>query len=272
MHAIIPTLIPLSAQLETVQSSLQVDPDNAELQSLKTELEEFINLTEASIAELKPPAPPASSSKPSQPVTKEKWSKENHPAYQAGYRKPAADAAPADEHTSTAASFSVNDNVLARWVGDGAFYPARITSITGSSSNPVYIVSFKSYNTTETVTARDIKPISNSADSRKRKADAAPGISSQAVPPNTSVISAAADINPTLANQARQEPSKVGDGPARPAKLPRKVKANKELEAGKSKWQDFTSKSKFGKTSKKESMFRTPEGVNARGRLPSHSF
>ncbi|QKX59559.1 uncharacterized protein TRUGW13939_06695 [Talaromyces rugulosus] len=238
-------------QLETVQSSLQVDPDNAELQSLKAELEEFINLTEASIAELKPPASPGSSSK-------EKWSKENHPAYQAGYRKPAADA---DEQ---APSFSVNDNVLARWVGDGAFYPARITSITGSSSKPVYIVSFKSYNTTETVTARDIRPISSSADSRKRKADAAPGISSQADQPSTGVISAAADINPALADQARKEPSKVGDGPARPAKLPRKVKANKELEAGKSKWQDFSSKSKFGKTSKKESMFRTPEGVNAR--------
>ncbi|KAH8703096.1 hypothetical protein BGW36DRAFT_354529 [Talaromyces proteolyticus] len=249
-------------QLETVQSSLQVDPDNAELQSLKAELEEFINLTEASIAELKPPATPTVSKSP-QPPAKEKWSKENHPAYQAGYRKSTADSAPADEHTPV--SFSVNDNVLARWVsGDGAYYPARITSITGSSSKPVYIVSFKSYATTETLTARDIKPISNSADSRKRKADGAPGTSSQAVPPSTSVISAAADINPTLANQARKEPSKVSDGPPRPAKVPRKVKANKELEAGKSKWQDFSSKSKFGKSSKKESMFRTPEGVNAR--------
>ncbi|KAL1964732.1 hypothetical protein VTN77DRAFT_6599 [Rasamsonia byssochlamydoides] len=253
-------------QLETVQSSLQVDPDNAELQSLKTELEEFISLTEASIAELKPPAPapPPAASKPSPPP--EKWSKEKHPAYQAGYRKP--EAAPAEE-PSAPVSFSVNDNVLARWVsGDNAFYPARITSITGSSSNPVYIVSFKSYGTTETLTAKDIKPISSNGDSRKRKADGTPGTtSSQAAasnPAHSSVISAAADINPALANQARREPSKVSDGPIRPAKVPRKVKANRELEEGKSKWQDFTSKSKFARATKKESMFRTPEGINAR--------
>ena len=44
------------------------------------------------------------------------------------------------------------------------------------------------------------------------------------------VISAAADIDPTLASQARKEPSKVSDGPTRPAKVPRKVKANKGLE------------------------------------------
>jgi survival of motor neuron-related-splicing factor 30 len=246
---------------------LQVDPENAELQSLKAELEEFISLTEASIAELKPARPTPPTSKSSQQPTKEKWSKESHPAYQSGYRK-ATDPTPSEE-PPTPVSFSVNDSVLARWKsGDGAYYPARITSITGSSSNPVYIVSFKSYGTTETLNARDIRPISSSADSRKRKADETPGIStSQAVPQNTSIISAAAEINHTLANQARSEPSKVSDGPPRPNKVPRKVKANKELEAGKSKWQDFTSKSKFGKGGKKESMFRTPEGVNARGML-----
>jgi survival-of-motor-neuron-related-splicing factor 30 len=78
------------------------------------------------------------------------------------------------------------------------------------------------------------------------------------------VISAAADINPALANQARQEPGKVGDASGRPAKVPRKVKANKELEAGKNKWQNFAAKGK-GKFGKKDSMFRTGESVNARG-------
>lgn len=87
------------------------------------------------------------------------------------------------------------------------------------------------------------------------------------MPTNSNVISAAADIDPALASQAKKEPSKVSDGPTRPAKVPRKVKANKELEAGKSKWQDFASKGKFGKSTKKDSMFRTPDGVNARGML-----
>lgn len=158
----------------------------------------------------------------------------------------------------------MNDNVLARWAsGDNAFYPARITSITGSTSNPIYIVSFKSYSTIETLTAKDLKPISN--DTRKRKADGIPGSPTpQSLPVNTGVISAAADINPALADQARAEGAKLADG-SRPSKMPRKVKAKKDLEAGKAKWQDFASKGKFGKGSKKESMFRTPEGVHARG-------
>ena len=198
---------------------------------------------------------------------KEKWSKENHPAYQAGYRKPATPQSPVEEPQTTT-TFSVNDSVLAKWKsGDKAFYPARITSITGSKTKPVYIVTFKSYATTETLSAHDIKPIAS--ESKKRKADGAPGTpTTPTLPANNSVISAAADINPALANQAKKEPSKVGDGPARPAKVPRKVKANKELEAGKNKWQDFAAKGKFGKSGKKESMFRTPEGFNARGEPP----
>lgn len=193
----------------------------------------------------------------------EKWSKENHPAYQAGYRK--SEPEPALEDSQTAVSFNVNDTVLARWKsGDGSFYPARITSITGSTSKPVYIVSFKSYATTETLSAKDIKTIST--ESKKRKADGMPGALTLPTPPsNPNVISAAANVDPALASQARQEPSKVSDGPPRPAKVPRKVKAGKELEAGKSKWQDFSTKGKLAKVAKKESMFRTPDGVNARG-------
>jgi survival-of-motor-neuron-related-splicing factor 30 len=239
---------------------LQVDPDNTELQSLKTELEELINLTETSIAELKPVAPLQSKSSP--PV-KEKGHGDNYTASQASYRKPTVEQT---EDSTPSASFSVNEHILARWVsGDNSFYPARITSITGSSSNPVYLVSFKSYGTVECLTAKDLRPISGN-DSRKRKADGSSGNSASQSPapqlPNSSVISAAADINPALANQARNEPSKASDGPARPAKAPRKVKATRELEAGKMKWKDFASKGKLGR---KDSMFRTGDGVNARG-------
>jgi survival-of-motor-neuron-related-splicing factor 30 len=245
--------------VETVQLGLQADPDNAELQELKTELEEVISLTEATIAELKPSSVPVAAPK-SEPPVKEKWSRENHPAF----KKTAPAPSPADE-PDTPTSFQVNDTVLAKWhSGDKGFYPARITSITGSSTAPVYIVKFKNYDTTETLRAKDIKPIVNP---NKRKADGTPVVASIPTPPvNTNVISAAADINPDLAQKTKREPSKVSDGPVRPAKVPKKIKANKELEAGKSKWQDFASKGKFGKAAKKESMFRTPEGVNGRGK------
>jgi survival of motor neuron-related-splicing factor 30 len=247
--------------LETVQLGLQADPDSTELQELKTELEQVISLTEAAIAELKPSSVPAAvSKKPAEPPVKEKWSRENHPAF-----KKTTPAAPADESESST-NFKVNDTVLAKWhSGDKGFYPARITSITGSSTAPVYIVKFKSYDTTETLRAKDIKPVVNP---NKRKADGTPVAASLPLPPpvNTNVISAAADINPELAQQTKREPSKVSDGPVRPAKVPKKIKANKELEAGKSKWQDFAQKGKFGKAAKKESMFRTPEGVHGRGK------
>ncbi|KAL8754420.1 MAG: hypothetical protein Q9184_005120 [Pyrenodesmia sp. 2 TL-2023] len=251
-------------QLETVQSSLQTDPDNADLQNIQDDLQEVITLTSAAIVELKPASAPAPATEPSPPAVKEKWSKENHPAYQAGYRKPVAPASPVEEAPAKT-TFAVNDTVLAKWVsGDKAFYPARITSITGSSSKPVYIITFKNYANTETLSAQDIKPTAN--DSKKRKADGTPGTpSTPTIPTNTNVISAAANINPDLANQAKREPSKVSDGPTRPAKVPRKVKANKELEAGKNKWQEFSTKGKTAtKFTKKDSMFRTPDGFNAR--------
>ena len=246
--------------MEAVGHGLQADPDSAELQELKTELEQVISLTEATIAELKPSSVPAAASKKKteDPLVKEKWSRENHPALKKNTPAP-------DDEANTPTTFRVNDTVLAKWhSGDKGFYPARITSITGSSMAPVYIVKFKSYDSTETLRAKDIKPMVNP---NKRKADGTAVVASNPKPPtNTNVISAVADINPELANQTKREPSKVSDGPVRPAKVPKKIKANKELEAGKNKWQDFAAKGKFGKTAKKDSMFRTPEGVNGRGK------
>lgn len=110
----------------------------------------------------------------------------------------------------------------------------------------------------------DIKALP--VDSKKRKADATPATpATPTFPGPSNVISAAANINHELASQARKEPSKVSDGPTRPAKVPKKIKANKELEAGKNKWQEFSAKGKSGKVAKKDSMFRTGESVNARG-------
>jgi survival-of-motor-neuron-related-splicing factor 30 len=114
---------------------------------LRKEIEEAIAATESLIEELRPAPAPASKQEPSPPTEKPKWSKENHPAFQPGYRKPGA---PPPPEEPTPVSYKVNDTVLAKWVsGDKAFYPARITSITGSSADPVYYVTFKSYGNTE---------------------------------------------------------------------------------------------------------------------------
>jgi survival-of-motor-neuron-related-splicing factor 30 len=279
-------------QLDVIQSQLKDDADNAELLTLKEELNQMIALLEESLAELKPkqaippPAPKAAKAHPPPPTSQRPGARDGYvqppppPAsYDDARQRPhdalaletAPSPAPADEEQPlTPIAYNVNDTVMAKWVsGDKSFYPARITSITGSSTAPIYIVKFKSYDETETVRPKDIRPMSN-----KRKADGTPAaITTTSSAPTTTVapphplqssttpgvISAAASLYPEA--QAARDAEKAGDE-AKPSK-PKKIKAKKELEAGKAKWQDFNSKSKFGK-GKKDSMFRTPEGVHGR--------
>ncbi|KAI1777371.1 hypothetical protein F4818DRAFT_346252 [Hypoxylon cercidicola] len=252
-------------QLDVVNAGLKDDSNNAELLALKSELDDALTLLNETLAELKPTKAPSPKPKaPSPPPVQEKWSRENHPAFKK--------AAPAEEKEADPGpvNYKVNDTVMAKWVsGDKAFYPARITSITGSSTAPIYVVKFKSYDSTEQLRAKDIRPIA-----QKRKADGTPvnnaspfSAPSQPTAPSTSsnpgVISAAASINQELAQKNREE-ALNNAGEAKPKA--KKIKATKELEAGKSKWQEFNTKSKFAKShkTKKDSMFRTPDGVHGR--------
>ncbi|KAM4062831.1 splicing factor Spf30 [Hirsutella rhossiliensis] len=238
-------------QRDIVLVQIRDDPENAELKALAGELNDLIALLDENIAELQPQQPKQPESpavaEPSQP---EKWSRDNHPAFKK--------AAAPEEKEEAPVNYQVNDTVLAKWVsGDRAFYPARITSITGSSTAPIYNVKFKSYDSTETLRSKDIRPVSN-----KRKADG----TSAATAPATAASAASApglvsSAGATMYPEARNESQKGEDAPK---PKPKKIKAKKELEASKSKWQEFNSKSKIAKTKKKESMFRTPEGINGR--------
>ncbi|KAG9251436.1 uncharacterized protein F5Z01DRAFT_280432 [Emericellopsis atlantica] len=234
-------------QLDIVAGQIKDDPDNKELASLKEELDQFVALLNDSIAELQPkqaPTPAAPNASTPQPAESEKWSRENHPAF--------SKAAPyAEEKDESPVSYQVNDTVLAKWLsGDKAFYPAKITSITGSSAAPIYVVKFKSYDNVETLRSKDIRPVSN-----KRKAEGPPAPVARPAP--GVVSSAGAKSYPDAKKAAERD-----DVPQPPK--PKKIKAKKELETNKNKWQEFNAKSKFGKTQKKDSMFRTPEGVHGR--------
>ncbi|KAB5566387.1 hypothetical protein GE09DRAFT_733937 [Coniochaeta sp. 2T2.1] len=270
-------------QLEIVAASLKDDPGNAELQALKDELDQMMQMIDESLAELKPPAaaaptshkpaafqqpPPskaAASLSPNPPQQQqEKWSRENHPAFKKP--TPPTPTSTHEEHKDeVVVVYQVNDTVLAKWVsGDKGFYPARITAVTGSSTKPMYTVKFKSYDTIETLGARDIRPVSGSGSSstaQKRKAedDTQPTHAHQSSTSsgNGVVKSAPATVYPQ---------SEKTDGEEKPVKKFKKIKATKELEKGKSKWQEFNAKVAGGKLGKgkKESMFRTPEGVGGR--------
>ena len=240
----------------------------------------MIQLLDDSLAELNPKSEPAGAPKraPSPPA-EPKWSRENHPAFKKA-------AAPAEEKEKEKEpeiiAYQVNDNVMAKWLtGDKGFYPARITAVTGSSTAPIYTVRFKSYDTVETLRAKDIRPVA-----QKRKADgtavsansnagggttASTATASPALTPtpanNGIVLSAAASLYPEA--QAANKAAENDDDKPRPKF--KKIKATRELEKGKNKWQEFTTKGKFGKAGKKDSMFRTPEGVHGRGAFtPSH--
>ncbi|KAJ6261188.1 hypothetical protein Dda_3856 [Drechslerella dactyloides] len=239
-------------QLQSVEGALKGSPDNKELLDLKKELEELISLTEIVIAEQNPaPASPA----PQSAATNNGNSTNR--------KRPAESAAETASNgvAPPTVTYNVGDQVQARWIsGDGALYPARITTVTGSSKNPVYVVTFTGYdNSTETLTGKDIRPASN------KKARVSPPAQA-ATPTNTAVISQAPTLNPSALEAGKKEK----DGEALGKKAARKVRANKELDESKSKWQAFAAKgvksSKAGKAKKigESSMFRTPDGIHGR--------
>jgi survival-of-motor-neuron-related-splicing factor 30 len=115
-------------QLSQVELALSADPDNTELSSLRSELQELIRLTQAAVVQAEATT---SKSDPSRKVT-----------------------VSAPSHT-----WAAGEDCLAKYSGDGAWYPARITSVGGSAANRVYSIVFKGYNTTELVKAAEIKSL-----------------------------------------------------------------------------------------------------------------
>ncbi|KAI9281466.1 hypothetical protein BY458DRAFT_429779 [Sporodiniella umbellata] len=117
-------------QLEQVELALASDTTNEELLKLQSDLKELIAMFEAQL--------PEQNIKPSR-------------------TKVADTEAPATALKTQI--FSVDQEVLARWSGDGQFYKANITAIGGADQ--VFSVRFKGYNETEFVKAEDIKAIAN---------------------------------------------------------------------------------------------------------------
>ncbi|KAI0721281.1 hypothetical protein C8T65DRAFT_735297 [Cerioporus squamosus] len=121
-------------QLSQVELALSADPENSELISLRSELKELIELTQAALAQQEAAA---SSSK-------------------ADHKKASSSAAAT---ASASKAWAAGDDVLAKYSGDGQWYPARIASVGGSADNRVYSVVFKGYNNTELVNAGQVKAL-----------------------------------------------------------------------------------------------------------------
>ncbi|KAI5849736.1 hypothetical protein BZA05DRAFT_401378 [Tricharina praecox] len=251
-------------QLESVEAALKTDPDNAELQSLIAELKEAISLTESVLAEQS-----GAGAYNSTPNDHNNHNNNNHSSTPVHHSSGKYDANATNESGSGSggSTYAVGDNVLARWTsGDNQLYPARITSVTGSLKNPVYLVKFTQYNVTEQLYPKDIKPAGNASKKRKLDSPATP-TGGNATPNGGAVISQPAAINAELAEARRDQLG--ADASQKPAKKGRKLEQKKVLEAGQKKWQDFAAKGvkgKMGKTKRigEASMFRTPDSVHGR--------
>ncbi|BGP25803.1 endonuclease relaxase, MobA/VirD2 family protein [Rhodotorula toruloides] len=239
-------------QLSQIKLSLAKDPSNAELLTLKTELEDLIQLTKdylrtqagssggaSAAASTASPAP--SSAKPST---------------SASSHKPAASTS-ANSKTSQKA-FKTGDDCSCRYT-DGKWYPARITSISGSADKPVYTVVYKGYDTPEVVSANDIRP-PNRWDSTN-----APG-------GGASASTTTAGAEKRKAGEMSKEELEKERKRKKNEKKAETQKAKAEVQAGKAKsWQSFAKKSAKkgvhipGITG--ESMFRSPADQNPQAKV-----
>ena len=256
--------------LNTCNEMLAMEPDYADALESKPLLEADIADIQSKIAALKasqdaaPPPPSADDAPPPPP----KYDMSKHPKF----RKTSPEAPPPPpEETQTV--FNVKDVVQAKFSEDKQWYPATITSKTGSASDPVYKVTFKGYGNTETKRKFEVRPLENP---KKRKAEGPLETSTPAAPEppkvaengntHNTVISAAPAID--TKKPAKREPSKVSDGPTRMPPEPKKLKGSKTLDKAKSSWQSFQASGpkKTGaagggamKKINKESQFRTAD-------------
>lgn len=135
------------------------DPDNSELATLKGELEDLIKLTKDFLGSTGSSTQEASSSK-----TADKSSKPTEAG--SNKRKGAPGTSISAASSSLSSNLNVGDDCLAKYSGDGKFYPARIVSTSGSSKDARFSVIFKGYDNTELISASDLKPLS---DEKKRQ-------------------------------------------------------------------------------------------------------
>lgn len=204
-------------QLSQVEAALQADPDNAELASLRAELQELISLTQTALAQ----AEEASSSK--------------------------VESSRKTSSSTPTATWSAGDECMAKYSGDGSWYPARITSIGGSDQNRVFTLVFKGYNSTEQVKASELKPLP------------------------VSYIAAASLKRKHETDEEKERKKKKNE-----KKLETRAAKAKEQNHKQATWQ------KFAKKSEKKgvhiagvsgtSIFKTPDNPLGRGICRSHSF
>jgi survival of motor neuron-related-splicing factor 30 len=242
-------------QLDQVNDGLSLVPDDQELLDLKSELEDLISLLQdqlkAEQAEqdakdrkwlekkaAKAPAP----AQPAPPALSEDNDNDNDSP---------APPEPDTHEKPDYVIFKVGDVVSAKWSGDGGYYPAKVTGITGSSRLLHYTVQYIKWDKTQvTLPGYSVKPL---AEDKKRKV--------------------------TAAGFDKPPPPKKVDPAAREAAEEKKKRRQFEAQQAQKtqqKWQNFRDKGpkkRVGAVGRavpigSTSMFHTPETPNGRGNFP----
>ena len=237
-------------QLDQVNDGLSLAPDDQELLSLKEELTQLIDLMKE---EVKIDETQQQEAKNRKWPAKAKPQPQTQQAHSPNSTSPAPETdspAPASSSTPKPETFKVGDVVSAKWVsGDGAFYAAKITQVTGLSTKPNYTVKFLKWEDSamETVPYYHVQELK---EHQKRKVGAA-GFEKPPPPKK---------IDPQ-AKEAAEE------------KKRRKLREKQELERTKQNWQSFAAKGPKKRTGTvgkaapigSNSMFKTPEAYGGRG-------
>ncbi|KAJ9122483.1 hypothetical protein QFC22_001911 [Naganishia vaughanmartiniae] len=133
-------------QLSQVSLALEADPSNAELSSLKLELEEIIALTKQAMGVTAEAVPKKTTTTAS-------------PAPAVSVASSSAAKGKAKEASATSGkNYRAGDEVVARYK-DGKWYSARVTVVSGSIDDPLYTIIFKGYNIPTTLPATLLRPV-----------------------------------------------------------------------------------------------------------------
>ncbi|KAL8287548.1 hypothetical protein RQP46_003406 [Phenoliferia psychrophenolica] len=143
-------------QLSQITLALAKDPTNQEYLTLKEELTSLVDMTKEYLASSAPAPPSPSRATPSSRPSKASASTSSSKP-SGGASAPAAAVVP-----PATLLLKSGDECQARYSGDNKFYPARITSVGGSDQNRVFSVIFQGYDSTELVSAIDVKSLTES--------------------------------------------------------------------------------------------------------------
>ncbi|GAA5972114.1 hypothetical protein JCM11641_002501 [Rhodosporidiobolus odoratus] len=236
-------------QLSQIKLSLASDPANPELLSLKTELEDLIALTKQYIGQQQPTSSTPSTSTPSTSIAAPAASSSRTSGSRPSASSSSSAAVAAGSSGSKSkTSFKPGDDCSCRFT-DGKWYPARITSISGSADQPVYTVVYKGYQTPEIVTAGDIRSAS--------KWDNGAG--------DAAAAAAGAGTEKRKAEASQEELEKERKRKKNEKKAETQKAKTEEQGARQKSWQSFAKKGAKKGISipgmQGESMFRSPEDM-----------